>query len=369
MPKIQSRIITGNEIVDHVCKHAAGVQSIVLCSPFLTTAGIKPLLSQFKKKDKVNLDVISRFDELEWITGVTEPEVFEELFRLSASNQKKWNINIWLVDSLHSKVILIGNKVAIIGSANITGGGFEGNHELGILISGSKVETLKKRIEGYKEAGVPLTPESFAAKKARLEGEEGRRIKSLIADAKRKFLDRRCPGIIEFTRERQGSLDYSQHVFQVLEFIGARKIKTDTLKTWLDKKALIADEPKASTRRIYFLESLGLIEEIKPNIWMGTPRGKEVLHNGKPALYRRMKSRWKTFATLEDVLKRKFKSKVFNAAVIAKEEEFKKADSKKIAVIDRLNHHLRWLRSLNVIEAVTVKGTKGRFYQLSPASA
>jgi HKD family nuclease len=366
MSKIQSRIITGNEIVDHVSKHAAGVQSIVLCSPFLTTAGIKPLLNRFKRKDKVNLDVISRFDEVEWLTGVTEPEVFEELFRLS--EKKKWDIKIWLVDSLHSKVILIGNKVAIVGSANITGGGFESNHELGVLISGSKVDTVRKRIEDYKEAGVPLTPESFAAKKARLEGEEGQRIKSLIAGVKRRFQDRRSPGVIEFTKDRQAPLDYSNHVFKFLEFIGPRKVPTSKLKSWLDKRAIIADEPKASMSRIHFLECLGLIEEVKPDVWMGTPRGKDVLLNGKPALYRRMRSRWKTFEALEDVLKRKHKSKLFNAEMIAKEEEFKKADSKKKAVIDRLNHHLRWLRSLEVIEAVTVKGARERFYQLSPAS-
>jgi HKD family nuclease len=367
MPKIQSRIITGNEIVDHVSKHATGVQSIALCSPFLTTAGIKPLLDRFKRKDKVNLDVISRFDEVEWLTGVTEPKVFEELFRLAAEKPKRWTIKIWLVDSLHSKVILIGNKAAIIGSANITGGGFESNHELGILISGSKVETLWKRIEGYKEAGVPLTPASLAAKMARLKGEEGNRIKCLIADAKRRFQERRCPGVIEFTRERQGPFDYSRHVIEILALMDGREVSTLELKSWLDEKAVIADEPKMSMARIYFLESLGLIEEIQPDVWGITPRGKDVLLQGRPALFRRLRWRWKTFGVLEEVLKRKFKVRAFNAAMISEEEEFKKTDSKKKAVIDRLCLHLRWLRSLGVIKAVTVKGTRGRFYRLSLA--
>jgi len=366
MSKIQSRIITGNEIVDHVSKHATGVQSIVLCSPFLTMGGIRPLLDRFKRKEKVNLDVISRFDEVEWLTGVTEPKVFEELFRLATT--KKWTINIWLVDSLHSKVILIGNKVAIVGSANITGGGFEGNHELGILISGSKVETVRKRIDGYKEAGVPLTPESFAAKKSRLDGEEGQRVRSLIASAKRQFQARRSPGVIEFTKDRQAPLDYSQHVFKFLEFVGPRKVLTSELKLWLDKRAIIADEPKASISRIHFLECLGLIEEVKPDVWMGTARGKEVLLNGKPALYRRMRWRWKTFETLEDVLRRKFRSKIFTAAMLSKEEEFYKDDSNIVAVIDRLSLHLRWLRSLGIIEAVSEKGVRGRSYRLLPGT-
>jgi len=368
MPKIQSRIVTGNEIPDHVCKHVQGVQSIVLCSPFLTMAGIKPLLERFKKKDKVNLEVISRFDELEWLTGVTEPAVFEELFRLyDGGKSKKWVIKIWLVDSLHSKVILIGNKVAIVGSANITGGGFESNHELGILISGSKVETLRKRIEAYKEAGVPLTPASLAAKIARLKGEDGNRIKALIAEAKRRFQYRRCPGVIEFTREQQGPLDYSRHVFEFLELIDGREVPTGELKSWLDEKAVIADEPKVSTARIYFLESLGLIEEIQPDVWGITPRGREVLLKRKPALFRRLRWRWKTFEILEEVLKSKFKTRAFNAAMIAEEEEFRKVDSKKKAVIDMLCLKLRWLRSLGIIEAVKVKGVKERYYRLSPA--
>lgn len=40
----------------------------------MTTAGIKAYLNLSKKKNKLNLDAISRFNEMEWLTGITKHE-------------------------------------------------------------------------------------------------------------------------------------------------------------------------------------------------------------------------------------------------------------------------------------------------------
>lgn len=366
MPSVRRRIVAGNEIPKLVCEHVSGVQEIILCSPFLTMGGIGPLLERFKKKEKFKLDVISRFDEVEWLTGVTDPKVFDELFLLAKAKPERWEVTIWLVESLHTKAIVLGSKAAIIGSANITGGGFETNHEMGILVSGSMVETIKKRILAYKEAGVLFTPEAMTAKMARLEGETGARIKGMIFNARKHFNERRCPGLIEFTRERQVPLDYTEHVFELLKFVGSSSVPTAEIKLWLDHKAVIGDEPKASTKRIYFLESLGLIEEIAPDVWRRTERGKYVLTHRKPALYWRMKSRWKIFGTLEDILRGRYKNKTFNASILSREEEFKRKNVRQYTIANNLNHHLRWLRSLGLIIKVTGNGTKEYLYRLVP---
>ena len=115
MGKGTRKIIEGTQIKKIVDKYAAGVHDVMICSPFLTKGGILPLFERFRQKEKVRLDVISRFNEIDCLSGATDPEVFVHLFKLARF--KKWDIRIWLVDSLHAKTIVLGKKAAIMNSA------------------------------------------------------------------------------------------------------------------------------------------------------------------------------------------------------------------------------------------------------------
>ena len=367
MPSFKNRIIEGNEIIEVVNKFAAGVQQIVLCSPYLTMAGLMPLLKRFKLKESVALDVISKFDEVEWLTGVTEPAAFQKLFELAGRKSNKWKIKIHLVDSLHTKAIVLGKKAAIIGSANITGGGFDRNFELGLFTTELRlIENILNTIDGYRMAGIPLTKESLAARIARIEGEEGLRIMGMLKALSGGFKDRRSPGLMEFTRERNLPLNYSTHVIQLLNFIHAHKepnggnyMPVSMLISWLNDKALNSSEPKASLKRIYFLESLGLIEEAPLEYWRITERGTKVQSNGEFELYCRLKNRWSLFDVLETLLNNKYKKKQFTVSQLVTDSALKRGNGSTLTV-QALECYLRWLRSFGMIDRV--KGTKGNLY-------
>lgn len=69
------KIIEGTQIKRIVDRYATGVHDVMICSPFLTKGGILPLLERFRQKETVRLDVISRFNEIDCLSGATDPEV------------------------------------------------------------------------------------------------------------------------------------------------------------------------------------------------------------------------------------------------------------------------------------------------------
>jgi phosphatidylserine/phosphatidylglycerophosphate/cardiolipin synthase-like enzyme len=216
MRNFARKIIEGTQIKQVVNKYAAGVHDVMICSPFLTMGGIQPLLDRFRQKETVRLDVISRFNEIDCLSGATDPDVFVNLFKIGRF--KKWNIRIWLVDSLHAKAIVLGKRAAIIGSANVTIGGLENNLELGVLQTGKSVETIRRHLEEYKEIGIELTPEALEAKMSRLNGPRNTELKRVIEGLKKQFKERQSPGLISFTKPRVNPVDYAVHVFDLLEY-------------------------------------------------------------------------------------------------------------------------------------------------------
>lgn len=357
---VRREVVEGNEIVERVKKYAPRVQDIIICSPFITKKGIEPLLRIFKQKDKVDLTVFSRYDELEWISKITDPDVFSELFDLRS--RKGWSVKIILVDGLHAKAIVLGKRAAIIGSANVTKSGYDGNFELGIIVKGSMVETIRKRLEKLEDAGVELSLEALEYKKMYLQSPYCAHFRKLITDSRNLHRERR-PGLISFTRDKEKPLDYTLHLTEFLSHIEASPVPLEksALIEWLHDKAF-ADKPKLSEQRIAFVEDLGYIEEVGG--YRLHERGKRFLHAEHPEslLYAKLKSRWREFERLEEhLLKWDKKKSLFNADTICKIQNLQNnEDAKAESVAEFWNQRLRWLKSVGIIEEVIKRPMKYR---------
>jgi hypothetical protein len=319
------------------------------------------LLGIFKKKDRVNLTVFSRFDELEWLTGVTDPEVFSELFEFG--RRKSWEVKVILVDGLHAKAIVLGKRAAILGSANVTGGGFDGNFELGLVIRDSMVETVRKRLSTLEEAGVELTPDALVAKIEFLKGPYCARHRKLI-EASRTLHRERRPGLISFTRDKGKPLDYTEHLTEFLTYVAdsPTPVQKPKLIKWLHGKAL-SDKPKLSDQRLSFVEDLGYIEEVLGGFRIHE-RGKRFLQAGNPrqVLYSKLKSRWKEFRLLEEhLLKWGKKKTLFNADTLCRGKAFQGRENfSEESMAEYWNQRLRWLKSVGIIEEVKRRPMKYR---------
>lgn len=359
--EVRKEVVEGNEIVERVKRYAPRVKDIIICSPFITKRGMGQLLGIFKKKDRVNLTVFSRFDELEWLTGVTDPEVFSELFELG--RRKFWEVKIMLVDGLHAKAIVLGKRAAILGSANVTGGGFDGNFELGIVVRDSMVEAVRKRLSTLEEAGVELTSDALAAKLEYLKGPYCAHHRKLLAASRALHKERR-PGLVSFTRDKGKPLDYTEHLVDFLSLIAGSStpVQKSELIQWLHGKAH-SEKPKLSDQRLSFVEDLGYIEEV-PGGYRIHERGKRFLQASSPrhVLYSKLKSRWKEFKLLEEhLLKWGKKKALFNADTLCRIRAFQgREDIREESVVEYWNQRLRWLKSIGIIEEVKRRPMKYR---------
>jgi hypothetical protein len=358
------RVIEGDDIQAIVERNSSGARDITLCSPFVTRAGMDPLLRALRKnKSRIHLRVISRFDEVEWLMGVTEPEVFEKLMALNGPEgrrSKKWDVQVWLVDGLHAKVIAMGDKLAMVGSANLTRGGLERNFELGTVIEGTAVGTVRRRLEEYIDAGVPLTPEGLAAKRERLKRPEYEAMRRQLEAMRNRFGRWRGRALKEFP-DGTGRIAYAERALDLLRFAQeAGKPDFETLKARLNQHSR-TDDPKADSDRLYMLEALGLLEDLGAH-WRLAERGKSLLAADDPALalYARLRARWKDFRALESHLRTRDGAKPFKSEDLIKREGFKRSlgepdGNKKESVKQYWDLRLRWLQSAGILSETSKK--------------
>lgn len=100
--------------------------SLLICSPFITASGLDAL-SQAVATTLRTVEIWTKFDARDWLTGASEPDaLLEFLENLPAVIQKSIKIS----PRLHTKLILADESVALAGSANLTEGGLGRNIEL-----------------------------------------------------------------------------------------------------------------------------------------------------------------------------------------------------------------------------------------------
>jgi hypothetical protein len=117
---VESRFIASG-IGDALHAEAASSRSVVLVAPFITRQGIGGILSALRTGARV--EVFTRWRASDVAAGVSEPQVLQSI------GEKKGTIR--LIDSLHAKVFLFDERVAFVGSANLTVNG------LGLASSGN----------------------------------------------------------------------------------------------------------------------------------------------------------------------------------------------------------------------------------------
>ncbi len=137
------------EVIKEAVSKAEG--SLKIASPWVDQCVLEGVLQTLSNNVKV--EVILRSDRVEDlnITG-------EGTFRLL----ERYRSEIYLNEKLHAKLIIVDEKVAFVGSANLTRPGMEegGNLEATIKVEGEEVEKLLALFEDYKKASLKLLPEA-----------------------------------------------------------------------------------------------------------------------------------------------------------------------------------------------------------------
>ncbi|WP_028988089.1 phospholipase D-like domain-containing protein [Thermicanus aegyptius] len=103
-------------------------KSIIIISPYITLLAVDNLLSAITTKHLEKIVVTLPFGT-EYLTGAVELEALKQL--------QKSGFKLKSLELLHSKIYVIDNKIAYIGSANFTGKGWG-------LIENSNIEVMAR---------------------------------------------------------------------------------------------------------------------------------------------------------------------------------------------------------------------------------
>lgn len=131
-----------NEFFDLLSK----TKNLKIISPFVQ----ENIIARIQQSvDFSNFELITRYKLLDFALGVSSLSALK--FAL------KHNANIYGIRNLHSKIYLFDKKLALITSANLTGGGLKSNYECGIITDETKIiSELNSHFDSLKSSTVKL---------------------------------------------------------------------------------------------------------------------------------------------------------------------------------------------------------------------
>ena len=355
---MKHKIITGDEILPIIEKHYKGVNEIYLCSPYLKLSTIEAIFKILQDKSVIRLKIITRYDPMDLLLGSTDKSVFDLIFK--KENYCKWQIDVYIVNNLHTKAILLGVQTAIIGSANLTYSGLNRNVEMGIaLFNGdSKILTIREQLKSYCENGYKLTPEHFAwycqHDLPRFE-KKANALKSIV----NKLKIERDAGLQSFvpgTKKTKG-IDYFNGVMEVLRFIKTAVPATREKVLQRLRDVSKKDGDKINDSRLEFLFNLGLIYEDEAGLHLtGASRLLMAASHKKQEFYKHLAGAYPEFERLYQFIKD-------NQQVSPDDlENAKNMNGKAQYWAIRL----RWMESLDIIAGNRIK--KKKYYRLKEQS-
>jgi len=113
-----------------------------IVSPFIGLPIVKRLCSILESNQNIQCEIITRFSREDFVNGASNLHALEKLLQ--------YNVHIYALRGLHTKLYLIDEKSALLGSANFTSGGFKLNHELSLLIK-NETNILADMFQYYNE--------------------------------------------------------------------------------------------------------------------------------------------------------------------------------------------------------------------------
>lgn len=104
----------------------AATGKIAVITPFLSVKTAEFLASLVEKNDALTCEFITRFDHSDFLQKANTTKGLKKLLRAG--------VTLLAVKKLHTKLYLVGEDTAILGSANFTVSGLQSNCELSLLI-------------------------------------------------------------------------------------------------------------------------------------------------------------------------------------------------------------------------------------------
>ena len=127
------------------------ISSAVIVSPFVSTPGLARLAMCLRPKRAINVQILTNLSIDNMVQGSCDPRAFLNFCNAVPSTTVRH------LPGLHAKVYIADQSLAIITSANLTGGGLIENYEYGIqLTDPSVVARVREDVDGYADLGAEI---------------------------------------------------------------------------------------------------------------------------------------------------------------------------------------------------------------------
>ncbi len=142
------------EIIRPTWEHLREVVStanerLIVCSPFYYAKGIGRVFDDLN--ETASLEFWTRLSPSDWATRVVDPDELLALLDILDSNGVEVRLRIF--QQLHAKVYAADHRLALVGSANLSEGGFGNNLELTVRFRGAEAV---QAITSVEEACTPV---------------------------------------------------------------------------------------------------------------------------------------------------------------------------------------------------------------------
>jgi HKD family nuclease len=133
---------------------ASAENRVLICAPFYTRVGITHLFDDFGTAKKFQF--WSRMNPSDWAHGATNPEELVTLIDILRDDGRE--IELRLSPYLHAKAYIADDDFALIGSSNLSDGGFDRNIEILIQFKNDEAKQVIRGIETSITAKLRETP-------------------------------------------------------------------------------------------------------------------------------------------------------------------------------------------------------------------
>ena len=122
---------------------------LVICSPYYSESGLNHVLSSLH--GKLNIKMYTRISPSDWANRISNPEAL--LVFLQESSDKGHSIELFVNQKLHAKIYVANRNKALVGSSNLSDGGFEQNLEMMVKLEGELARDVASLVESQVKKG------------------------------------------------------------------------------------------------------------------------------------------------------------------------------------------------------------------------
>lgn len=121
-------------------------QSLLVCTPYYSYEGIGQVFDHLR--DGLDFDLMTRLSPSDWVTGISNPESILSMLEIYVDSGT--TARLYIHPKLHAKAYIADQKRGVLGSANLSAGGFQMNFELMVNLNegqaANAAEMIRKEI-------------------------------------------------------------------------------------------------------------------------------------------------------------------------------------------------------------------------------